>query len=170
MGARRYPIHISLVQNTPPSLKVRSKGLSLHALLVVYEPMPLSPQCFHVISTPACLPAGGSSSDCELWNAGCASCCSSYPSLVSLASGRKNTHPYSLSLTHHSLSLHAPLFCVLTTPSETPQLSPATTLYLLSARLPGGLALGFSSPPPRVDLRPLAAAGQTNHHRLPQRL
>jgi hypothetical protein len=80
------------------------------------------------------------------------------------------TLAHTVSLSHHSLSLHAPLFCALTTPRETPQFPPATTLYLLSARLPGGLALGFSSPPPRVDLRPLAAAGQTNHHRLPQRL
>jgi hypothetical protein len=58
-----------------------------------------SPQCFHVIPTPAFVPAGGSFSDCELWNARCASCCSSYPCLVSLASRRKNA----LSLTTHSL-------------------------------------------------------------------
>jgi hypothetical protein len=78
--------------------------------------------------------------------------------LVSLHAARTLT--YSLSLFHDSISLHAPLFCALP-PRETLQFPPATTLYLLSGRVPGGLALGFSSPPPRVDLRPLAAAGQT---------
>ena len=168
-GARPTPhdVHGTIHRHVSQA-RVRTLKFA-YAIPAVHKLRLASPQTSHVTApSVAALRRPG-----KLWNACCASgrsrssCLPGFSSRF--ASVRRNTHIQSLSFTTYSLTLHAPLFCALAL-RETLQFPPATTLYLLSGRVPGGLALGFSSPPPRVDLRPLAAAGQTNHHRLLQRL